>query len=166
MQKHICSSVFLQPEETLKSTSIPNFLRDSAILKIVLCAAVQYDQILQDCVLTVHRAGSDHAGSTAGSGCQKKKNKKKPRGVSAAAPRCTFQNPKCAGCEATVSHGAPAHRSLCLAAALRRSVSVPHRGLFALQQLHRIRSGCQETFQPRMPVMGFYSLEVLAHSLA
>lgn len=70
---------------------------------------------------------------------------------------CTFHNPECAGCEATVSHGAPAHSTFCLATALRRSVSVPHSSLFALQHLRHIRSACQETCQPWMPVMGFSS---------
>lgn len=51
--------------------------------------------------------------------------------MSAAAPAAVSKS-KSAGCEATVSHGTPAHQSFCLASALRGSVSVPHPSLFAL----------------------------------
>lgn len=87
---------------------------------------LRYHQIL---VRIVCSHCADHAGSPAGSCCQRRK--KKTRGVSAAAPAAVSKS-KSAGCEATVSHGTPAHRSFCLASTLRGSVSVPHPSLFAL----------------------------------
>lgn len=147
-------SFFLPPEQTQKQPSNIHFQNKVRFWKC--CFVPQHNQILgivcSRCTEQVERS----CGLTSWLRLPERK-RKKPKRCVCSCSCCTFQNPECAGCEATVSHGAPAHRSFCLATALRRSVSVPHRSLFALQHLRRIRSACQETFQPWMPVMGFYS---------
>lgn len=62
-----------------------------------------------------------------------------------------LSQPKCAGCEATVSPRTPVLHLFCLTSSLKRSVTVPHLNLFAL-----LRGGVSAQLI-RKPLKAFYS---------